>query len=172
MDRAVMSQLPKLTDTNWYEWQKEIETYFMLIGCRGHVSSTKSGGDKGSEWDQVDQKVYAVIWFLVDPNYHGPIITTKSGKEAWAKLIVEYQKDNATNQLMLHQQFYSVIHDPTIPVANFIKGVLLVARKLDAIGHKLSDTEISDKILIGLDNSWFMVHTMLTLQSTSLTIDE
>ena len=75
-----MSQLPKLTGTNWYEWQKEIETYFMLIGCGGHVTSTKPGGDKGLKWDQVDQKVYAVIWFFVDPNYHGPIITTKSGK--------------------------------------------------------------------------------------------
>ena len=167
-----MSQLPKLTGTNWYEWQKEIETYFMLIGCGGHVTSTKPGGDKGLEWDQVDQKVYAVIWFLVDPNYRGPIITTKSGKEAWAKLIAEYQKDNATNLLMLRQQFYSTIHDPTIPVANFIEGVLSVARKLDAIGHKLSDTEISDKILIGLDNSWSPVHTTLTLRSTSPTVDE
>ena len=61
-----MSQLPKLTGTNWYEWQKEIETYFMLIGCGGHIGSTKPGGDKGLEWDQVDQKVYAVIWFLVE----------------------------------------------------------------------------------------------------------
>jgi hypothetical protein len=167
-----MSQLPKLTGTNWYEWQKEIETYFMLIGCGGHVSSTKPGGDKGSEWDQVDQKVYAVIWFLVDPNYRGPIITTKSGKEAWAKLVAEYQKDNATNRLMLRQQFYSIIHDPAIPVADFIEGVLSVARKLDAIGHKLSDTEISDKILIGLDNSWSPVRTTLTLRPTSPTVDE
>src|ERR1700691_134511 len=172
MDRAVMSQLPKLTGTHWYEWQKKIETYFMLIGCGGHMGSTKPEGDKGSEWDQVDQKVYAVIWFLVDPNYRGPIITSKSGKAAWAKLVAEYQKDNATNELMLHQQFYSIIHDPAIPVADFIEGVLLVARKLDAIGHKPSDTEISDKILIGLDNSWSPVRTTLTLRSTSPTVDE
>jgi hypothetical protein len=120
----------------------------------------------------VNQKVYAVIWFLVGQNYHGPIITTKSGKEAWAKLIAEYQKDNAMNQLMLHQQLYSITHNPAIPIADFIKGVLLVTCKLNAIGHKLSHTEISNKILIGLDNSWSLVHTMLTLQSTSPTIDE
>ena len=120
----------------------------------------------------MDQKVYAAIWFLVDPNYHGPIITTKSGKEVWAKLIAEYQKDNVMNWLMLCQQFYSTIHDPAIPVADFIEGILSVACKLDAIGHKLSNTEISDKILISLDNSWSPVHTMLILQSTSLTIDE
>lgn len=112
MDHAVMSQLLKLTDTNWYEWQKKIETYFMLISCGGHVSSPKPGGDKGSEWDQVDQKVYAVIWFLVVQNYCVPIITTKPRKEAWAKPVVDNQKDNATNWFMLCQQLYSVTHNP------------------------------------------------------------
>jgi gag-polypeptide of LTR copia-type len=109
---------------------------------------------------------------LVDPYYRCPIITTKSGKEAWDKLIAEYQKGNAMNQLKLRQQFYSTIHDPAIPVADFIEGVLSVAHKLDAIRHKLSNTEISNKILISLDNSWSPVHTMLTLQSTSLMYDE
>jgi hypothetical protein len=106
------------------------------------------------------------------PNYCSPIITTKSGKEAWAKLVVKYQKDNATNWLMLHQQLYSITHNATIPVADFIEGVLSVACKLNAIRHKLSDTDISNKILIGLDNSWSPVCTVLTLRSTSLTVDE
>ena len=43
----------------------------------------------------MDQKVYAVIWNLVDLNYHGLIITTKSGMEAWVKLITEYQKGHS-----------------------------------------------------------------------------
>jgi len=124
------------------------------------------------EWDQVGQKVYAVIWFLVDPNHCFSIITTKSGKEAWAKLFAEYQKDNPTNRLMLRQQFNSIIHDPAVPVADFIKSVLSVAHKLNVIRHKLSDTEISDKILISLDNSWSPVCTTLTLRSTSPTVDE
>ena len=112
------------------------------------MGSTRPGGDKGSEWDVVDQKVYAIIWFLVDPNHCSPIITTKSGKEAWEKSIVEYQKDNATNWLMLHQEFYSIKHDPALPVTEFIKGVLSVACKLNMIRHEPSDTEVSDNILI------------------------
>ena len=38
--------------------------------------------------------------------------------------------------------------------------------------HKPSDTEISGKILIGLDNSWSPVCTTLTLWLISLTINE
>ena len=61
MDHAVMAHFPQLTGANWYEWQKDIETYFLLISCRGHVGSTRPGGDKEPEWDVVDQKAYAVM---------------------------------------------------------------------------------------------------------------
>ena len=172
MDRTIMPHLPKLTGTNWHEWQKEIETYFMLIGCGGHIDSVRPGGDKALAWDQTDQKVYAVIWFLTDPNYRSPIITTKSGKEAWSKLVAEYQKDNATNRILLRQQFYSITHYSSASIPNFIEGVLTVARRLEAIGHKPDDLKITDKILIGLDPSWAPVRTALMLRTTSLTIDE
>ena len=63
---------PSLLVLTGYEWQKEIETYFLLLGCRGHLGSTRPGGDKGPGWDVVAQKVYAIIWFLVDPNHCSP----------------------------------------------------------------------------------------------------
>jgi gag-polypeptide of LTR copia-type len=151
MECAVMTYLPKLTGNNWYEWKKEVETYFMLIGCRVHVGSEKPGGAKASEWEALDEKVYAMIWFLVDPNYRSLIITMKSRKEAWAKLVSEYQKDSMTNRLLLRQQFYSIAHDPAVPVSTFIDNVFAIVQKLDAIGHKPSDLEVSDKILLGLD---------------------
>ena len=145
----------------------------MLIECGGHLASEKPVGAKASEWEALDQKVYAVIWFLVDPNHRSPIVTTTSRKEVWAKLVAEYQKDSATNQLLLHQQFYSITHDPTVPVSTFIDDVSSIVQKLDAIGHKPTDLEVSDKILIGLDRSWGPVRTSITLQSDkTFTINE
>jgi hypothetical protein len=167
-----MASIPNLTGDNWYEWKKEVETYFMFIGCGGHVSSTKPGGDKVLEWDRLDQKVYAVIWFLINPNHRSPIMTTNSGKEAWAILVAEYQKDSATNRILLRQQFYSITHDPALPISNFIEDVFSIVRKLDAIGHKPSDVEVSDKVLIGLNPSWGPVRTTLMLQSKTLSIQE
>ena len=167
-----MTHLPKLTGDNWYEWKKEVETYFMLIGCGGHIKSEKPGGTKASEWDALDQKVYAIIWFLVDANHRSPIVTTTSGKEAWAALVAEYQKDSSTNRLLLHQQFFSVTHDPSLPVSTFLEDVFSIVRKLDAIGHKPTDLEVSDKILIGLDRSWGPVRTSIVLQPKTYTIDE
>lgn len=172
MDRAFISTLPKLTGDNWYEWKKEIETYFLLIGCGGHVGSTRPLDEKRSEWDTLDQKVYAIIWFLIDPSHRSSIITTNSGKEAWTKIITEYQKDSPTNRILLRQQFYSLTHDPALPISHFIDDVASSTRKLNAIGHKPNDIEVSDKILIGLDPSWSALRTTLMFQTKSLTIDE
>ena len=172
MDRAIMANLLKLTGDNWYEWKKEIETYFLLIGCGGHVGSTRSLDEKRSEWDTLDQKVYAIIWFLIDPSHRSSIITTNSGKEAWTKIVTEYQKDSPTNRILLRRQFYSLTHYPALSISQFIDDVASTTRKLEAIGHKPDDVEVSDRILIGLDPSWSTVRTTLMFQTKSLTIDE
>jgi len=167
-----MATLPKLTGDNWYEWKKEIETYFLLIGCGGHVGSTRPLDEKRLEWDTLDQKVYAIIWFHLDPSHRSSIITTNSGKEAWTIIVTEYQKDSPTNRILLRRQFYSLTHDPALPISQFIDDVASITRKLHAIGHKPNDVEVSDKILIGLDPSWSTVRTTLMFQAKPLTVDE
>ena len=54
------------------------------------------------------------------------------------------------NRLLLRQQFFSVTHDPAVPVSTFIDDIFSIVRKLDAIGHKPTDLEVSDEILLGL----------------------
>ena len=46
----------------------------------------------------------------------------------------------------------------------FIDAIFSTVRQLSAIGHKPDDLEISDKLLIGLHQSWAPVHTALTLR--------
>jgi hypothetical protein len=111
--------------------------------------------------------VYAYIFFLVEPNYRAPILDIKSGREAWNKLVSEHEKDNATTRIGLRQQFYSLSHDPSISIVVFIDTVTSIARQLTSIGHKLDDLEISDKLLIGLHQSWAPVRTALTLREKS-----
>jgi hypothetical protein len=40
-----------------------------------------------------DKKAYAYIWFLVEPDIRYTIIEIKSGREAWAALEAEHEKD-------------------------------------------------------------------------------
>jgi hypothetical protein len=40
-----------------------------------------------------DEKAYAYIWFLTEPNCWDSIIEIKSGQEAWAALKAKHEKD-------------------------------------------------------------------------------
>jgi hypothetical protein len=95
------------------------------------------------------------------------ILNVKSGQEAWNKLVSEHEKDNATMHIRLCQQFYSLSHNPSLTIIVFINAVLLIAQQLATIGHKLDDLEISDKLLIGLYQSWAPVCITLTLHKKS-----
>src|ERR1700720_4441012 len=64
--------------------------------------------------------------------------------------------------MALRQQFYSLMHDPAIGIAVFIDAIFSIVCQLGAIGHKLDDLEISDKLLIGLHQSWAPIRTALT----------
>ena len=91
------------------------------------------------------------------------IVDIKSGREAWKKLISAYKKDSATTRMALRQQFYSLTHDPAVGIAVFIDAIFSTVRQLSAIGHKPDDLKISNKLLIGLHQSWAPVRTPLTL---------
>jgi len=167
-DKAILASLPKLNGSNWFEWKKEAETFLLLAGLDGIIDAEEvPTGAKAAEWTTKDRKTYAYLFFLIEPNYRAPIIDFKSGREAWKKLVTEYEKDNATSRMALRQRFYSLTHDPTVGITIFIDAVFSVVRQLDAIGHKPDQLEISDKLLIGLHQSWAPVRTALTLRENS-----
>jgi hypothetical protein len=167
MEKAILSSLPKFNGTNWFEWKKEAETFLMLASLDGVIDAKEVPDTKAAEWTVKDRKVYAYIFFLVEPNYRAPILDIKSGREAWNKLVSEHEKDNATTRIGLRQQFYTLSHNPSLSIVVFIDAVTSIARQLASIGHKLDDLEISDKLLIGLHQLWAPVRTALTLREKS-----
>ena len=163
-DRAILATLQKLNSSNWFEWKKETKTFLLLAGLDRIINAADiPTGSKAAEWNSKDHKVYIYIFFLIEPNYHASIIKSKSGQEAWKKLVAKYKKDSATIYMALCQQFYSLTHDPTVSIIIIINVVLSIVQQLRAIGHKLDDLKISNKLLIGLHKSWAPVCTVLSL---------
>ena len=117
-DKAVLATLPKLSGSNWFEWKKEAETFFMLAGLDGIIDAEEV--PTTTKWTAKDRKTYAYLFFLIELNYCAPIIDIKSGWEAWKKLVSKYEKDSATMRMALCQQFYLLTHNPTIGIAIFI----------------------------------------------------
>ena len=99
----------------------------------------------------------------MEPNCRDAIVEVKSGREAWAALKAEHEKDTPSTRMNLHQRFYSLSHDPTVDVMPFINDVFSVVRQLESIKRKPQTDEITDKLLIGLNSSFSTIHTNLSL---------
>jgi len=126
-DKAILATLPKLNGSNWFEWKKEAETFLLLAGLDGIIDAEEvPTGAKATEWNSKDRKMYAYLFFLIEPNYHVPIINIKSGREAWKKLTAEYKKDTATTHMALCQQFYLLTHNPAVGIAVFIDAIFSI----------------------------------------------
>ena len=123
-DKAILTTLPKLNGSNWFEWKMEVETFLLLAGFDRIINAEDiPTGTKAAEWTAKDHKMYAYLFFLIEPNYHAPIIDIKSGHKAWKKLISKYEKDSATMRMALCQQFYSLTHNPAVGIAVFIDAI-------------------------------------------------
>ena len=61
----------------------------------------------------------------------------------------------------LKQQFYGFKHDMSASISAYVNGITDLARKLNAIGVSLSDQDITDVLIINLDNEYLSIATSL-----------
>ena len=79
-DKVILTTLPKLNDSNWFEWKKEAKTFLLLTGL--DAEEVPTGVKAVSGWTAKDCKMYVYLFFLIEPIYCAPIIDIKSGQEA------------------------------------------------------------------------------------------
>jgi hypothetical protein len=108
----------------------------------------------------------------VEPNCRDAIVEVKSGREAWAALKAEHEKDTPSTRMNLRQRFYALSHDPAAGVMPFVNEVLTVVRQLESIKRKPKNDEITDKLLIGLHSSFAAVRTNLSLRTPEPSIKD
>jgi len=169
--KTILASIAKLNGQNWHTWSKETEAYLTMEEFWDLIDPTEPIPTFSASL-KCDKKVYAHIWFLVDPNCWDSIVEIKSGQEAWAALKAEHEKDMPSTWMNLGQHFYSLSHDPTIGVIPFTNQVLTVVRQLESIKRKPQIDEITDKLLIGLDPSFTAVRTNLALHNPEPSIKE
>ena len=80
-ERAIIHSLLKLNGSNWFEWKKETETFLLLAGLHGIIDAVEAptGAKAAGNQTTKDHKMYTYLFFLIEPNYHAPIINVNSG---------------------------------------------------------------------------------------------
>ncbi|KII83560.1 hypothetical protein PLICRDRAFT_180332, partial [Plicaturopsis crispa FD-325 SS-3] len=83
-----------------------------------------------------------------------------------------YEKDVRSARFDLKKQFHNPVHDPSQPIATYIARIEDAADQLSVIGHTPSSTDITDSIIMHLDSSWHVIHTMLVTRPSDPSISE
>ena len=75
---TILMLITKLNGQNWHTWSKETEAYLTMEEFWELVDLTEAIPMSTAAMKH-DKKVYAYIWFLVEPNCWNLIIEIKSG---------------------------------------------------------------------------------------------
>ena len=169
--KTILASITKLNGQNWHTWSKETEAYLTMEEFWELVDPTEAIPTSTAALKR-DKKAYAYIWFLVEPNSWDSIIKIKSGREAWAALKAEHEKDTPSTRMNLRQRLYSLSHNPTVGVMPFVNEVLTVVSQLESIKRKPQKDKIMDKLLISLHSSFAAVRTNLSLRTPEPSVKE
>jgi hypothetical protein len=159
--KTILASITKLNGQNWHTWSKETEAYLTMEEFWELIDPAEAAPTHVANLKR-DKRAYAHIWFLVEPNCRDTIIELKSGRESWAALKAEHEKDTPSTRMNLRQHFYALSHDPTVGIMPFVNEALTVVCQLESINCKPTKDEITDKLLIGLHSSFATVRTNLS----------
>lgn len=170
---SILTSVPTLSANNWYDFAKGMKMFFLGAGIDGIASGTPpSDPTELAKWRKSDRQIITYIYAKVDPDYHYLIQDLESGLDAWKALKGHFEKSTMGHRMQARQQFYTVAHDPSKPIAFYIQAITAASRKLTALGINLEETEIKDVLLMNLDSSYHPIRTTILAQKTEPTLDE
>jgi gag-polypeptide of LTR copia-type len=169
---AILTTVPMLDSTNWYDWSKGMKMFFMGAEADGIASgSPPSDPTELVAWKKLDRKMTAYIYSKVNADYHYLVEDLESGAEAWQKLKAHFQKSTMGNRMQARKELYAVEHDPSRPVDFYIQALTSAKKKLTALGCVV-DSELKDILLMNLHTSFHPIRTNILAQSTEPSLDE
>ncbi|KAF5320629.1 hypothetical protein D9611_013725 [Ephemerocybe angulata] len=164
-----------LNDGNYHDWKFAVSIVMRHEGVWEVVSGEEPKPEESKEQEWKDWKKKAdlgltVIGLTVDPSQYTYIRDATDGADAWAKLKAIYEKNTRATRISLKQQFFGYHHNTNEPMQNYITGITDIASKLQGIGIKLADNDITDVMIFNLNSNYSSVASTLMASQGELTV--
>ena len=169
----MISTIPKLNNSNWFEWSKKMKIAFLGADIEGIASGTIPTDTTGKEqWEKLNRMLTAHIYMAVEDDYQYLIKDLDSGLKAWEKLRDHFQCSTISHRISACREFYGITHDPSKPITFYVKSLLDAQKKLESLSCKIDDIEFKDVLLMHLNSSYHSVHTTILAQKTEPSLDD
>jgi len=137
------------------------------------TSAVPSDPSAAVSWHSVDISARMALYKTISSNavhnaHFQETTLAQTANQVWESLESEYQKDSRTSCFESKKRLYNPIHDINQPVSTYIQDLMAAADALTSLGHAPSSLDIVDSILMNLDSSFAIVHTLLTDSSFAI----
>ncbi|KZV79414.1 hypothetical protein EXIGLDRAFT_661089 [Exidia glandulosa HHB12029] len=166
----------KLNGSNWPEYKQEFKMIFMQLRLFKHVESDTarpSDSDKAAIWDELEESALLALYSTMASTslQARHVRPTLSSRQVWASLKEEFEGNNRARRMQIKQAFFKPQHDTALPISDYIQSIVNAADTLNALDWQVKDADIVDSIISNLDDSWSLVRTVLTTQSSEPKLD-
>lgn len=146
--------ISKFNGENFQVWKFQVKTVFVANGILDIVdgsnvkpASTVNDGADEKSWKSKDAKAMFIISSSMEYTQLECLLTCTSANEMWTKLSTFHEQKSAANVLGLLSRFHEYRMTPGDTAAQHVSKIENLAKQLNDIGEKVSDTMIMAKIL-------------------------
>lgn len=165
----MLSEVPKLTDSNFQTWKKGMTMFFSGCGA-SYLLSTPLPATVPNDSEAVDKKMVFFIWSRLSEELRYLVEGKTSGLEAWEAVSSHFQRSTMPRRLQAREAFYRIEHDPSKPISIYIHAVDSARQVLVDLGSNIDDTETLNVLLMNLHPDFHTVRTTILTAATEPTL--
>jgi hypothetical protein len=170
---AVLNDGPDCTQDTWHDFCIHLKMFFRAAGLTGIISGDKPIDSKQlAAWDIANSQAVAFIWRKVDRQYRYLVNDCDGADAAYAALAAHFNKPTLFARMAARQRLYTCAQASDEPIDKYIQRVTACVDALASLKVTISDSEIVDVLLMGVDDSFYGTRTQLFTAAKEPSLDD
>ena len=149
---SYLNESSKLDGENYIDWKFKILTICEAWNAWSVVNGDelKPTGAADTNWEKRETKAKVLLWMFVKDSIIPHIRDCKTSKEKWEVLKGLYETTNSNRILFLKTKLLSMKMEASENIVTYVSRIKDLCDQLNAIGDKVSNTDMVTIILKGL----------------------
>lgn len=131
-----------------------------LLGWAYETEAEPMETSKIPAWTKSDGKTMGILNSSLEADQAQLILTCKSAKEVWDKLLAIFEKKSEVSVMTLYEEYFSLKMSETESVAAYVSKVTKLAAEIEEQGEKLSDNIKMSRIISSLTHRFHNFKTV------------
>lgn len=154
---------------NYYVWKSNISMFLLALGA-DWISGKKDSVPAAKV--NLDLQILACLYQSLDNTQQRHLVGLVTGLAAYKAIVARFETSTITRRIQARKDFYSVQHNPSCHIDEYIHDVTVARTALTTLGVDVSDTETLDVLLMNLHPDYNTIVTTILAASEEPKLDK